>query len=421
MQTVTTFQQAHQLLEKYAPANVARPAYTLEYMERFMDFLGNPQDSYKVVHVAGTSGKTSTCYYLASLLGQIGKKIGLSVSPYIDEMNERVQINLVPLPEKQFCEEFSVFLELVNQSNIQLTRFEFLSAFAFWEFARQKVDYVVMEVGMGGELDATNVISRPHKVSVITDIGLDHQGKLGGTVAEIAEKKAGIIQLKNMVFCYDQGAEVLAPIRDRARQKQADLRIVDQTETVRTLDFLPLFQQRNFGLASQVIAALLKRDGIAQLDDGQLQRAARVHIPARLEIFMLNGRTVILDGAHNAQKLTALAESLKQQYPEQPIAALVAFKAKQNTRVEQATEVLTGFAQHVIATSYGSPNSVEPYGEDPEIIAALCKINGFWHIETVADPVHAWRQLLARPEQILLVTGSFYLFNAIRPLLKSAS
>lgn len=414
---IANFSQAETLLQQFAPANLPRHAYTLEYIQRFMDFLGNPQNKLNVVHVAGTSGKTSTCYYLAALLSQTGKKVGLSVSPHIDALNERVQTNLIPLPEHQFCDEFGTFLELVQQSGIILTRFELLAAFAYWEFARQGVDYAVIEVGLGGTLDATNIIENRHKVCVITDIGFDHQEVLGNTLTEIASNKAGIIGMHNKIFCYDQGGEVMGIVRDRARHQQADLHIFDQ-QLPEEFSELPLFQRRNFGLAREVVAEILASDGITQLGDGALLRAAVVHIPARMERISIQGKTVILDGAHNAQKMQALDDSLRAQFPSQPVAVLVAFKAKQSSRIEQATKVLTGMASHIIVTSYGKPTPIEPYGEDPELVAALCKVHGFWDIETVAEPVRAFRQLLTRPEPILLVTGSFYLFNDIRPLLK---
>lgn len=414
---VVSFAQAEALLQRHAPAVLPRHAYTLEYIQRLMDFLGNPQNKLRVIHVAGTSGKTSTAYYLAALLGQTGKKVGLSVSPYVEALNERTQINLTPLPEEQFCQELSTFSELVQQSGVQVTRFEFLTAFAYWEFARQQVEYAVIEVGMGGTLDATNVIENRRKVCVITDIGLDHQGSLGNTLPEIAEHKAGIIGLHNLVFCYDQGSQVTPVVQARARQQQADLHLIDQ-ELSDDFAQLPLFQQRNFGLARVVVEEVLARDGLSQLTDGALQRAAKVYIPARMEQFTVRGKTVILDGAHNAQKLQALHDSLVAQFPGQAVAALVAFKAKQQARVEEATTVLAKLANHIIVTSYGQPNDIEPYGEDPAMIAALCKVHGFWSIETIANPEHAWQQLLERPEPILLVTGSFYLFNEIRPLLK---
>lgn len=414
---IADFGEAEALLRKHAPSVLPRPAYTLEYIQQFMDFLGNPQHKIPVIHVAGTSGKTSTSYYIASLLQTAGKRVGLSVSPHIEALNERVQINLVPLPERQFCDELAFFLELVNKSDILLTRFEFLSAFAYWEFARQRVDYIVMEVGMGGTLDATNVIDRQDKVCVITDIGFDHQAVLGNTLAEIAENKAGIIGLGNTVFSYEQAPEILKPIRDRARHKQADLHIIEPKSLPETFGFLPLFQQRNFALAKTVVGAVGRREGIRQLDEGALLRAARVHIPGRMEVFKAGSKTIILDGAHNAQKLEALKKSLQTLYADQPIAVLAAFKARQTERIEDATKVLTALADHIIVTTYGAPNPIEPYGEDPQVVAALCKIHGFWQIETIADPLHAWQQIITRPEPIIVVTGSFYLFNEIRPLL----
>ncbi|MGH7158134.1 MAG: bifunctional folylpolyglutamate synthase/dihydrofolate synthase [Candidatus Saccharimonadales bacterium] len=419
MLQIASFDDAETLLARFAPANLPRPAYTLEHITRAMDFLGNPQNKLRVIHVAGTSGKTSTCYYLAALLGQAGKKVGLSVSPHIEALSERVQINLTPPPERAFCSDLASFADLVSQSGIVLTRFEFLAAFAYWEFARRGVDYAVVEVGLGGTLDATNVVDNPRKVCVITDIGLDHQEVLGDSLAEIAGNKAGIIGLHNKVFCYDQGQEVMDVIADRAKQRQADLHIIDQ-ELGDDFAELPLFQRRNFGLARAAAAEVLAQGGVAQLGAGALQRAAVTHIPARMEPFTVAGKKVILDGAHNAQKLAALRDSLQAMYPGQPVAALAAFKAKQASRVEQATQVLTGLANHLIVTTYGHPNTAEPYGEDPELVAALCKVHGFWNVEVVAEPERAFRRLLARPEPILLVTGSFYLFNRIRPLLKQA-
>lgn len=416
---ITSLAQAEALLRQHTPEPLARPGYTLDAMRRFMDYLGNPQNRFKVVHVAGTSGKTSTAYYLAALLGRTGKKVGLSVSPHVDTINERAQINLTPLPEAQFLDEVALFLDVVRRSNIRLTRFECLTAFMFWEFARQKVDYAVVEVGVGGGLDPTNVVEGRQKVCVITDIGYDHQELLGNTLAEIASAKAGIIGLHNVVFCYDQGSEVTEVIRERARQQQADMYIVEQ-ELTDGFSFLPLFQQRNFCLAKATVAKVLERDGLPQLSGNDIQKAAIVHIPARMEQFIVKGKTIILDGAHNAQKLQALHDSLRAQFPDKPIAALVAFKVtKRSHRLEQATEVIVRLADHIIVTTYGVANNHDPYGEDPELVAALCKVHGFWSIETVADPAHAFRQLLSRPEPILLITGSFYLFNDIRPLLKN--
>lgn len=421
MPQITNFTEAHDWLSRFAPANVRRPAYILDNMQRVMDFLGNPQDRLRVIHVAGTSGKTSTCYYIASLLGETGNKVGLSVSPYIHQMNERVQINMAPLDEQAFCRDLSQFLQIIEGSGAELTYFEILTAFMYWEFDRLKVDWAVVEVGLGGELDATNIVGRQDKVCVITDIGLDHQSVLGDTTTEISRHKAGIIQHRNKVIVRDQEPQILSVIRERARKRQADLLVVGDGELPGAFDFMPLFQKRNFGLATVVYDNLAERNLAPKLDTGKLPNASRVAIPARMETFAVGGKTVILDGAHNPQKFRALCDSVRQRYSDEQVAALVAFKANQEHRIEPSTGELVKLARHITVTSYGKPNGVDPYGEDPNLVVAMCKVHGFADVESISEPAHAWKAALARPEPILLVTGSFYLFNEIYPLIKTAA
>src|SRR5688572_10716165 len=154
-----TFLEANEVLRQFWPELLSRrDVYTTETMVELMDYLGNPQDKLKIIHVAGTSGKTSTCYYSAALLKAAGKKVGLTVSPHVDEINERVQIDLVPMPEEAFCRDMTEFLGLVKKSELEPSYFEVLLAFAYWEFVRHRVEYAVIEVGMGGLTDATNVV-----------------------------------------------------------------------------------------------------------------------------------------------------------------------------------------------------------------------------------------------------------------------
>jgi dihydrofolate synthase/folylpolyglutamate synthase len=172
MLRIETFSEASKLLAKFIPPD--RPtSYTLDRMEQLMDYLGNPQNRLSVIHIAGTSGKTSTSYYIAALLHATGKTVGLSVSPHIDTIAERAQIDLRPLEESDYCEQLGIFLELIEKSGIQPSYFEVLVAFMYWLFDRRGVDYAVVEVGLGGLLDGTNVVDRSDKVCVITDIGFD--------------------------------------------------------------------------------------------------------------------------------------------------------------------------------------------------------------------------------------------------------
>ena len=414
-----TFEEVNQFLRRYWSANLERRAYTLEYMTELMDHLDNPQDKLKVIHVAGTSGKTSTAYYAAALLKAAGKKVGLSASPHVDEINERVQPDLVPMPEAEFCKELTAFIGLIEKGGLRPTYFELLVGFAFWQYVRQGMEYAVIEVGLGGLTDATNVVTRPDKTCIITDIGLDHLNVLGSSLEEIAEHKAGIIQLHNSVFCYKQAKQIMGQIESRARQKQADLHVLPASAAEARLDTLPLFQQRNLGLASTAVNHLLEAEG--GVTPRMLLQAAKILIPARMETFRHGDQIVILDGAHNAQKLHALAESIKQKYPRQKIAAVVALAEGRSYRLKDATEELSRLADHLLVTTFGGPKDDPHRSEGAEVIDKLLRNHGVQSIEQVPRPQVAFDKLLQRPEPVLLVTGSFYLLNHIRPLLRRLS
>ncbi len=421
MTALTTFAEVNHVLEAHWPTNLPRHAYTLEYMVQLMEYLGNPQDSLKVIHVAGTSGKTSTAYYAAALLKAAGKRVGLTVSPHVDQINERVQIDLVPLDEASFCRDFSIFLDLIAKLPFTPSYFELLIAFVYWEFARLQVEYAVIEVGLGGLVDGTNVVNREDKVAVITDIGFDHTHVLGKTLPEISTQKAGIIQLHNAVFCYRQSDEAMGPIRDRAAQKQADLHVLDPKADQARFAFLPLFQQRNFGLSLQAVQYALTHDGQALLADEQIEHAAHTYVPGRMEIIGVGGRQLIMDGAHNGQKMHALVKSLRQRYHGQKRAAIVSFVAGGDVRFPAALHELLPNIDYLIITSYGGGQDIRHTSVDPEAIVASCREQHFDTFEVIPDITKAARVLLKRPEPILLAVGSIYMLSHLRPVLKNIS
>ncbi|HSX16882.1 MAG TPA: Mur ligase family protein [Patescibacteria group bacterium] len=420
MKQITTLDGASAALEAYWPNTRDKKfRMTLEHMKDLMDYLGNPQDSFKAVHVAGTSGKTSTAYYIAALLQASGKKVGLTVSPHVDYLNERVQIGLEPLPEAMFIKEMNEFMALIEESPLEPTYFDLIYAFPFWVFARQKVEYAVIEVGLGGLLDNTNVMTRSDKVCVLTDIGYDHMSVLGNTLPEIAEQKAGIILLRNAVFCWEQSKEVMDVFRRVARQKQADLHTLSKPVEGDELAALPLFQVRNFNLALEVASYITKRDGLPDLTERDVARAAATHIPARMEICKKGSKTIIIDGAHNAQKLHALMQSVQEKFPGKPIATLVAF-ARTSTpegRIEDSMPEIIEPSAFIIATQFIIDRDIPHPSTDPQMITAVCKNAGYTSCQAVADAKEAFAALLKRPEPILVVTGSFFLLNTIRPLL----
>jgi dihydrofolate synthase/folylpolyglutamate synthase len=414
---IRNFDEARKALRYFYGATGLTGPYTLDRMQALMQHLDNPQDTMRILHVAGTSGKTSTAYYGTTLLEADGTDVGLTVSPHVDEVNERIQINHVPLPEAVFCEELDTFLGIVKAGGLRPSYFEFMIAFAFWEFAKRKVAYAVVEVGLGGLLDATNVITRADKVCIITDIGLDHTNVLGNTLGEISTQKAGIIQSLNHVFMYTQSEEVMAPVRARCESCDATLHLV-APYSIQASKELPLFQQRNLYLAEQAVNYMLTRDSGKTLTPTQIQRAEAVVVPARMEILKVAGKTVIVDGSHNGQKIGALAESIRAKFPGQSIAALVGFIQDVDERWQRGVSALSELTDHLIVTAFTVEQDVPKNSMDPERIVQYCQSIGYQAVEIETDPKAALTKLLACPEPIVLVTGSFYLLNHIRPLLK---
>ncbi|MDR0285476.1 MAG: hypothetical protein LBI33_11425, partial [Propionibacteriaceae bacterium] len=196
-------------------------------VRRALARLGDPHDRLRVVHVAGTSGKTSTSYYLRALLEAAGQRTGLTVSPHIEGFNERVQIGGSPLAAGVFGGYVEAMLDRLAPLRGELTFFEFVTALALTVFDREAVRYAVVEVGIGGTDDATNVLRRRDKVAVLTPVGLDHTEKLGHTIAAIAAHKAGIIGPGGVAFTAPQVDEAMAVITRRAADIGATVHVVD--------------------------------------------------------------------------------------------------------------------------------------------------------------------------------------------------
>jgi dihydrofolate synthase/folylpolyglutamate synthase len=391
--------------------------YTLDRMRQLMDSLGNPQDTYKVVHVAGTSGKTSTSYYMAALLTQTGAKVGLTVSPHIDEVNERVQLNLVPLPEAEYCRELTEFLQIIESGPLQPTYFELLVAFAYWEFARQQVDYAVVEVGLGGLMDGTNVVSRSDKLCIITDIGLDHMAVLGDNLPAIAAQKAGIILPQNDVFVHTQPMEVMQVFHGTAADKQAHLHEI-AADMLDGSD-LPRFQQRNWTLAKAAFDFLTARDGLPQSDTADVMASQQVVVPGRMEVIQLRSKTIVLDGAHNAQKMGALTAVMRERFAGQSVAVLLAMVEDKQEQLEAVVALLATYVDALIATGFHPDQDLPRNPLSLEAIQAMARQAGIHDTAATADPNQALEQLLARPEPVLLVTGSLYLVAFLRARLRA--
>lgn len=403
--------EAEALLAKYVPLmrQLTGRDITLERMRPLMTALSNPHERLKIIHLAGTSGKSSTAYYIANMLTLTGHKTGLTVSPHIDNIAERVQINMQPLRESAFTDALSDYTRIVETGGIEPTYFELLVGFAYWYFDKAGVDYAVVETGLGGMDDSTNIASRPDKICVITDIGLDHMHVLGRTVPEIARQKAGIIHSGNTVFMYQQADEIMEVIEERCTEVGAELRLVQDDTGAPALQSLPGFQRRNWTLAKAVFEYVRERDGLPAVNSAQ---SIHAQIPARMDIVRLGGKSLVMDGAHNEQKMRAFATSFKEKYPDKKVPVLLSLKrGKEAVAVLPLLKTITST---LFVTAYRSGEDMPIAAIGPEELNAAAKQFGFASIVTEPDIDKAYGQFISNVSELGVVTGSFYLIGQLR-------
>lgn len=403
---IKTLSQAEQALLPYVSlvGQLSGKDMTLQRMWPLMELLGNPQDQLKIVHIAGTSGKTSTAYYLSALLTSSGLKTGLTVSPHVDYLNERVQINGQPLAESPFCQYLHEFLQIIERAEYKPTYFELLYAFALWIFVKENVDYAVVETGMGGLHDATNVARRPNKICVITDIGFDHMHILGDTLEAITAQKVGIVHERNQVLMYRQPPAVMDVVKDWIKNEHATLKIVPEPPTV-------LFSERNWQLAKAVFDFVGQREGLKPLSISQLKQTQQITIPGRLEVIKLKDKTIVMDGAHNYQKIQAMIQSFQKLYP--GVKPVVLLALKQIKDYQDLIPLLQPFASQVITTVFNTTQDLPAKATDPRALARALQTAGI-PAQAIPDQHQAWQAFLKNTEKIGLVTGSFYLLSQLR-------
>ena len=297
----------------------------LERTKELLDKMGNPQNSLKFVHVTGSNGKGSTCVMTESVLREAGYTTGLFTSPYVCDFNERIQVNRVNISDEDLADITGYVAGYADKMEDHPTQFELITAIGMEYFKRQNCDIVVLEVGMGGAMDSTNVIESP-EVCAFTNIGLEHTEYLGNTLTEIATTKGGIIKPGATVVCYDgepEVNEVLINISDdladkcvfasRSELKSLNVTIDGQNFEYKGKDYdislLGRHQLYNASVAIEIIEALRERG--YEISDEALKAGLKNAVwPARFEILRKNP-LFILDGGHNPQCAQALADTLK--------------------------------------------------------------------------------------------------------------
>lgn len=402
--------------------------------ERFLALLhrlGDPQEALRVVHIAGTKGKGSTTAMAASILQAAGYKAGMYLSPYVYDVRERIQINGAMISQADFARIVSRLqphIAALEQTELgPTTEFELKTAIGFCYFAEQQVDYAVLEVGLGGRLDATNVITSP-LVSVVTNIGLDHTELLGNTLGEIAGEKAGIV--KPGVPCVTgvpPGGEAWQVITRVCAERSAPLRQVTPPEATaegltlatprRTLSGVSLrlrgaFQELNAAAALTALDAITSPDGPQISDDAARQGLAAAWVPGRLEQ-VWDRPAVVLDVAHNEIAAQALASALRRQHRASTRRLVLVVGLSRSHDPELFLGPLAALAPaRLIATQ----PAFRP--RPAEEVAAAARRLGFANVEvnggTVADAVHAALSG-AGPNDLICVTGSFYTIGDLPP------
>lgn len=276
--------------------------------------LNNPQDKLKFIHIAGTNGKGSTAAITAEILKRSGYKAGLFTSPFLEVFNERIRISGELITDGELAEYTERVKQAMEKNNAYVSEFAFVTAMAFLYFYEKKCDFVVLEVGMGGRLDATNVIP-DSLLSVICKIGLDHTQYLGGTVEEIADEKCGIIRRNGTVVSYPNG-DVNNIISDYAKKMNAELVFAKKAYSTGNgfiykgkeypLSLKGTYQPQNAAVALEIVNALVKQ-GVRIPENAVLDGLKNVQWAARFEFVKDN---VIIDGGHNIDGIRALKKSL---------------------------------------------------------------------------------------------------------------
>lgn len=407
----------------------------LDSIGKLMSLLGDPQDDLKYIHVGGTNGKGSTSSYLAHGLEAAGYKVGLFTSPYIERFNERIQINGEDIPDEKLGKITSLIKEkaniMVGEGLEHPTTFEIVTAIAFVYFQQENVDYVVLEVGLGGRFDSTNIIKSP-MASVITTIDYDHIDVLGDTLGKIAYQKAGIIKENGIVVSYPQEADALKAINDVGEEKHAEfnlcpmenIKIRDLSDAGACFDFhygdlvfkdikismLGEYQIYNATLALTTLL-ILRNKGLLQISDEQLREGLlQTKWPGRLEVVRKNP-TFLIDGAHNVQGASQLKKAISLFKYKKLILGLGILKDKDSSHM---VELLAPLADKIVVTEVNMPRKLaaEDLGKE------ISKYNENVFIEKDIKKAIEKTLELADEDDMIVFGGSLYLIGEVRTLLK---
>lgn len=414
----------------------AEQIFTLDRMVRCVEALGRPDRAFCTIHVTGTKGKGSVSRMLAALLRATGARVGLYTSPHIEQLCERIDVDGAPVSERTFLAAFNELRPLLEGTGQELTHFELLTAAAFCAFRTEQVDWAVIEVGIGGRLDATNVILP--EVCVITNVDYDHMDLLGNTLEQIAFEKAGIIKPNVPVVVGVMGDGPRAVILARAAELDAPVFLLGHDYEVReftrtgyrgtcslrvdrtiwrnmALNCPAAFMATNAAHAMAAFQTLCQRKCLPGLTEDQVRRTLEaIRLPACCEVFP--GRpTVVIDGSHNAMAAASLATIVRTLFESRDRILVVGVPRDKEVWKLIAHFADTG-AQRVIFTRYPGARATPP-----KELATLWRRRSAAPAEVIEEPKQAFARAVdvAGGESVVVVTGSIHLAGVLRPLART--
>ena len=391
----------------------------LTRITKLLSDLGNPQDTLKFIHIAGTNGKGSTAYYCESVLRHAGYKVGMFVSPYIVDFRERFQINSQMISESDLCDivaRIKAICDTYPKDELP-TEFEIVTAIGMVYFAEQKCDMVVLEVGLGGRLDSTNVIKTPD-VCAITSLSLDHTQYLGETIDQIAYEKGGIIKAGAPVVLYPlQESGALETIEQICRERNSKLIIPNLANTLEKSIFGEKveFDGLEFRLAipgdkqkyNASVAITALRECSLELDDEQIVKGLEsAKIPARLEVLSTNPK-ILLDGAHNPDGVVMLEHTLDE-YFDSPVGIIGMMKDKD---IEKVLEKIAPKFSKIYTVTVDNPRSETADNLAKTVKKYCADVHACESVESAISCAQA-------ENKDFCVCGSLYLCSQARKILK---
>ncbi|MDF2699267.1 MAG: bifunctional protein FolC [Haloplasmataceae bacterium] len=403
----------------------------LTRIKRACEILGNPQNKVKSLHVAGTNGKGSTCNYLSYMLQASGYKVGLYISPFIEVFNERIQINNVYISDEELLslanEIYPVISQVETEMNDEMTEFEIITLLSFVYFEKNKVDYVVYEVGMGGRYDATNVIDP--LVMGITNISWDHMNILGNTLEKIGFEKVGIAKPNKMLYTTEENPSVLEVFKNYCYEVNCHFEIADFSEITKfkfldngmkfvykplnlelMIPMLGEHQLKNVLLAIKMYLYLLNQEHVNINKDNIANGLKKAKWNGRLDI-VSKKPFVIIDGSHNIEGVRTLTEAMKI-YLNKGYKINIIFSALKDKETDKMLNLLQSISSKLTLTSfefYRANTAMNLYEQTNK--------QNVYYNEDFKDTINNELKLL-KDQDLLLITGSLYFISQVKKYLK---